>query len=446
VRVDWTPFRVVGDRGSTNTLCGIRGPADGVERSHVDLEHMLLSESDEELLGLLRQEQAAETGGLLQDPLRRRVFAIRAGRVATDGVVEATDLPPKYSGGVSAKVESGRSVFRHTFGERSQRFGFAGATRHDVSHFRAQPAAAAAGAAAGETVATLTASLETTAQVASPYHFDSTLGAASSEREIHEAEEEDVDMEADESPAPVAVVTANSYCSPAGVDISIKQEVVIKDEPAAFKHEVLDVTPVTPVRPQPIAHPSAPVSLASSDTPAASSPAMFHTPLRRSMSSPSPSVFSSPPSTSLSEKTSFVSLDRMASIDGLGFAHGHSSSENNLLNASQFRSMSPADELEKVAALHDKGTLGKLDKVEWRASPASAQSNSHGSGSEEDQSEQLKIMRSSEGSADRPSIAVVVSGSPATSLPPRYIKGECSVLLAGPSVSLGTGTHAVNHF
>lgn len=407
---------------------------------------MLLSESDEELLGLLRQEQAAESGGLLQDPLRRRVFAIRAGRVATDGAVEAAELPPKYvSDGVSATVESGRSVFRHTFGERSQRFGFAGATRHVVSHACAQPGAAEARA----TAATSTVSLETTAQVTSPYPFDATQGAASPERETHEAEDEDVDMEADEPPAPVvAAAAASSHCSPTGDDIAIKQELIIKDEPAAFKQQALVVTPVTPVRPQPIAHPSAPVSLAPSDAPAVSSPEMFRTPLRRSMSSPSPSVFSSPPPTSLSKKTSFVSLDRMASIDGLGFAHGHSSSENDLLNASQFRSMSPADELEKVAALHDKGTLGKLDKVEWRSSPGSAQSSSHpsGSGSEEDQHEQLKIMKSPEGSADRPSIAVVVSGSPATPLPPRYIKGECSVLLAGPSVSLCNATDAVIPF
>lgn len=417
------PYTVDAAQESTDMLCRVYRSVDGADHGHVDLEHMLLSESDEELLGLIRQEQAAERGGLLCDPLRRRVFAIRAGRIAADGAIDAAQFPPKYSGDTAAEAANGRSVFRHTFGERSQRFGFAGANNNTVNQVSLHPVAVA-------TAAKSTSPVTTTTAVTSPRALDAmpTCDAASSEQESQNEEDEDVDMEVDATATPVVAVATSAHCSPTGIAITIKQE-VIKDEPVAFKREAFDFTPMTPVRPQPIARPVDPSSFASPDvtiTSASTCEETFHTPLQRSMSSPASSAFLSPSTTSLAEKTSFVSLDRMASIGDAGFAHNHSSSENNLLHASQFRSMSPADELEKVAALHDKGTLGKLDKVEWNSSPGSTRRGDRDDGSDSDKSEQMKSTRSVEGNADRPSIAVVVAGSPATPLPPRYIKGECS--------------------
>lgn len=357
-------------------------------RGYVDLEQMLLSESDEELLGIIRREQAAEAGAPLSGALQRLMF-IRAGRITDHASVDASQFPPKYSD-AQASAAVGGSVFRHTFGQRAQAFGF------DNSGVpiavKLQPAMTA-----------------TPVSISVPVvKHEETLQEGASEAE-------DVDMEADAAATPVATLASATNCSPTGSTIMIKKEVVVKQEPVHI-HE-LNTSPVTPERPQPVLRtrsqaecksPQIPAAFAS---PSATSNEVLHTPLRRTKSTPDRSAFSSPPTSFLAGKSNFVSLDRVSSLESV---LSRCSGEHNQFEGSQFRSMSPADELEKVAALHSKGS-GKMEKLEWKISPNRGSNLPNGIGLESP----MNSLKPTGGAY--PLVDSDVKGEAA--LPPRYIKG-----------------------
>lgn len=304
--------------------------ADGEEIGYVDLEQMLLSESDEELLALIQREAASAAGG----PLHRRVFAIRNGRiVTTEESADASRFPPKYilvhPASSSSSPLKRRSVYCRTFGERSQAFGFASC---------------------------------------------STVPSTSVAKVAPSVPTEDEDIEMNEEPEAVSTPLPS-----AGSPFAVAWNSAESVDPVVIKQEVVETqlsqtvdAPVTPIRPTPIARP---VPVGNEE--------MLRTPLRRSMSSPVAAGWASPPVSA----NSFVSLDRM-------LTPSQADTESLALEPTQYRSMSPADEFEKVSALHSKGSLGRVDRLEWKIS-SRREINEDG--------------RQSPGEA---------------ALPPRYFKGE----------------------